>query len=165
MEDETYCSGDFNGIGCVCSFACSKGENAAEGSLMVHAEISVPETISLNKEETLSVTVSQGDQAVEDASEVQFEIWKADSKEESEMIRAEHTGDGIYEVQKSFSEEGSYFVQTHVTARDLHVMPKKNLLSAKVNSQIRKKNQTKNILITKSFQRRLFCFINDEIFT
>ncbi|MEK3805885.1 FixH family protein [Metabacillus sp. SLBN-84] len=112
-------------------FACSKGENAAEGSLMVHAEISVPETISLNKEETLSVTVSQGDQAVEDASEVQFEIWKADSKEESEMIRAEHTGDGIYEVQKSFSEEGSYFVQTHVTARDLHVMPKKEFVVGK----------------------------------
>ncbi|MGD6792675.1 FixH family protein [Metabacillus indicus] len=111
--------------------ACSKGENAAEGSLMVHAEISLPEKISLNTEETLSVSVTQGDQAVEDASEVQFEIWKADSKEESEMIRAEHTGDGIYEVQKSFSEEGSYFVQTHVTARDLHVMPKKEFVVGK----------------------------------
>lgn len=112
-------------------FACSKGESEAEGSLMVHAEISVPETISLNTEETLSVTVTQGDKAVEDASEVQFEIWSADSKEDSEMIRAEHTGDGIYVVQKSFSKEGSYFVQTHVTARDLHVMPKKEFVVGK----------------------------------
>ncbi|MGG4490223.1 FixH family protein [Metabacillus idriensis] len=115
------------------SAACASesGDKTAEGSLMVNADIRLPAEISRNKEETISVAVTQGDEAVDDASDVQFEIWKAGSKDDSEMIKAVHKGKGIYEIKKTFSEDGPYFVQTHVTARDLHVMPKKEFTVGK----------------------------------
>lgn len=125
-------------LACVLSItacAADSGDNTAEGSLMVNADIRLPAEISKNKEETLSVAITQGDEAVDDASDVQFEIWKAESKEDSEMIKAVHKGKGIYEIKKTFSEDGAYFVQTHVTARDLHVMPKKEFTVGKVSEE------------------------------
>ncbi|OLN22147.1 hypothetical protein BTO30_11275 [Domibacillus antri] len=43
----------------------------------------------INEENTLSVHVTQGQENVEDADDVQFEIWKADSKEN--MTKTEYT--------------------------------------------------------------------------
>lgn len=92
---------------------------------IVNAEIMIPGRIPLNKESVLSVKLSQGSDTVDDADEVQFEIWKVNSKEDSELIEAKHEKDGIYSILKTFKEDGLYYVQTHVTAHGLHVMPKK----------------------------------------
>ncbi|PLR67526.1 MULTISPECIES: FixH family protein [Bacillaceae] len=121
--------------------ACTadSGKNTAEGSLMVNADIQLPSEISKNEEETFAVAVTQGKEAVEDASGVEFEIWKAKSKEDSEMIKAVHKGKGVYEINKTFNEDGVYFVQTHVTARDLHVMPKKEFIVGEVTEEELKK--------------------------
>jgi YtkA-like len=123
--------------GLMLASACTmdSDDNSAEGSLMVNADIRLPSEISKNKEETLSVAVTQGEDAVDDASGVEFEIWKAESKEDSEMIKAVHKGKGIYEIKKTFSEDGIYFVQTHVTARDMHVMPKKEFTVGEVSKE------------------------------
>ena len=107
--------------------ACTANSNQSnnETPKIVNAQIMIPGKISLNKESVLSVRVTQGSDNVDDADEVQFEIWKENNKEDSEMIEAQHEKDGIYTVKKTFKEDGIYYVQTHVTARDMHVMPKK----------------------------------------
>jgi hypothetical protein len=101
----------------------------------IDVDILLPERISLNQESVLKVQVSQGKEKVEDAEDVQFEIWKANSKEDSELIHAQHGKGGIYHVKKTFREDGIYYVQTHVAARGLHVMPKKQFVVGKVSEE------------------------------
>lgn len=102
--------------------ACSAEKSDAEGE--VAAEIMIPGRIDVNTEKELSVKVVQGSTAVEDANDVQFEIWTADS-EDSELITAKHNKDGRYTIHTSFEDEGLYYVQTHITARGTHIMPTK----------------------------------------
>ncbi|OLN23814.1 hypothetical protein BTO30_02385 [Domibacillus antri] len=90
----------------------------------IEAKLTVPETAALNEKVTISTTVRQNGEAVDDADEVKYEIWKDGAKEEGEMIEAEAKGDGVYSIQKAFDEEAVYYVQVHVTARGLHTMPK-----------------------------------------
>lgn len=79
------------------------------------------------EEVVLSVTLTQGDKAVEDADEVVYEVWESGDRDNSEMIPAEHTENGVYEAETSFEEEGLYYMQAHTTARSLHVMPKQEV--------------------------------------
>ncbi|MGP4105551.1 FixH family protein [Virgibacillus sp. L01] len=109
--------------------ACGQSEDTdtgASGDVVkaIDAKLDVPEKADKDQDITFSVTVTQDNKPVEDASEVEFEIWKDGLKDKSEMIAAEHTGDGEYTVQKSFDEAGVYHVQSHVSARTMHTMPK-----------------------------------------
>lgn len=85
------------------------------------------ETFEPGETMTLSVTVTQGEEFVEDADEVVYEVWQSGHREESEMLPADHIGDGVYEVETVFDEEGLYYAQAHTTARRLHVMPKQEI--------------------------------------
>jgi hypothetical protein len=71
---------------------------------------------------TISAKVTQGDEAVEDASDVSFEVWEQGS--DHEMIVGVHKGNGVYAINKKFDKEGLYSIVSHVTARDQHSMPK-----------------------------------------
>jgi len=93
--------------------------------LVVNLE--VQETADVNEAVPFKATVTQGDEKIKDADEVEFEVWKEDKKEDSEMIEAENNKDGTYEAKKSFEHDGEYIVQVHVTARGLHTMPKKSV--------------------------------------
>lgn len=117
--------------------ACSQNEknnsNDSENSenasdpVALDVALDTPETAGKGEELTLAATVTQGEEAVEDADEVMFEIWKDADKDNSEMLEATHKGKGVYSVTKTFEEDGTYFVQSHVTARDLHTMPKNKI--------------------------------------
>ncbi|MGM0846413.1 MAG: FixH family protein [Bacillota bacterium] len=97
-----------------------------EGELtVISAELNVPETAEAGETVEFSTLVTQGDNKITDASEVKYEIWKEGEKEESEMIEAENREDGHYTAEKTFDEDGVYHVQVHVTAKDMHTMPKK----------------------------------------
>ncbi|WP_043933199.1 FixH family protein [Bacillus sp. EB01] len=90
---------------------------------MVEVMFMVPEKLEQNKEAELKVHVTQGKENVDDANEVKFEITRQ-GQSTSEMIDAELQGDGIYSIKKTFTEAGKYEVVSHVTARDMHTMPK-----------------------------------------
>jgi len=102
---------------------------------LVEVEIIVPDKVTLNQELIFKAKVTQGKQVVADADGVKFEIWKANSNEESEMLNSNNDGNGIYSVKKTFKKDGVYFVQTHVTARGMHVMPKKLLIVGNVSKE------------------------------
>lgn len=111
--------------------ACGQTDDTSHSSdevvQPVRADLKVPEKAPTNKKVTFKVTVKQDGKAVKNADEVKFEIWKDGSKDSSEMIEAKHTKDGIYLVEKNFNQKGIYHVQSHVTARQMHTMPKKEI--------------------------------------
>lgn len=102
---------------------------------LVEVHIELPEKVTPQQESILKVHVTQGKENVDDADDIEFEIWKANDKDNSELIKAQHEKDGIYSVKKTFSDDGVYYVQTHVTARDMHVMPKKQFIVGNVSDE------------------------------
>ncbi|WP_026691253.1 FixH family protein [Alteribacter aurantiacus] len=71
----------------------------------------------------LQALVTQGDDPVNDADEVTFEVWRQGQKEDSDMLDYEDVTDGVYTASYTFEDEDVYYVVPHVTARDMHVMP------------------------------------------
>lgn len=119
--------------------ACGTGEenNEQSGAVSVdeinlaelEAEVEAPETLEPGEEAELRVFVTQGDELVDDASEVLWEIWQSGEKAESEMIEADLPGEeGWYSISYEFEEEAVYHVQPHTTARGSHVMPVTDIL-------------------------------------
>ncbi|MGM7636225.1 FixH family protein [Bacillus sp. Hm123] len=106
-----------------CGQQKQQNENAAPQP--IEAQLTVPETAAVNEEVTFTTKVTQGEETVEDADEVQYEVWQEGKKEDSEMIEAEKDEEGNYVVKKTFEQDGIYQVQVHVSARGLHTMPKK----------------------------------------
>ncbi len=103
---------------------------------IVEVEMELPENMTEQEEVAVKTLVTQGEEKVEDAKEVQFEIWNVEKgKENSVLLDAEHVGDGVYEVKHSFEDKGVYRVQSHVTARDMHVMPTKQLVVGNLSQE------------------------------
>ena len=107
--------------------------SSQEKMQVIDADIILPD-VALNQECIFKVHVTQGSSNVDDAQDVQFEIWNA-TTQSSEMLQAEFTGNGTYTVSKQFSKDGIYYVQTHVNARGLHVMPKKQFIVGEVSEE------------------------------
>jgi hypothetical protein len=58
---------------------------------------------------------------------VKFEIWRAHD-ENHEKVEIKHAENGIYRLERTFEQEGTYYIISHVTARDMHNMPKKEFV-------------------------------------
>lgn len=106
--------------------ACGQTEKPAasdEEPKVLTAKLSAPEQIAKDEKAVIKASVLYGDEPVTDADEVEFEYWKAGSKEESQLQKAKHDGKGVYSMEKSFSEDAHYKIQVHVTAKKQHTMP------------------------------------------
>lgn len=86
-----------------------------------------PEKADLQDKVTFKAEVTYGGKPVKDADEVKFEVWRSKS-EHHEKVVVEHTEDGIYKLDKSFAEEGTYYIYAHVTAEGMHSMPKEEFV-------------------------------------
>lgn len=86
-----------------------------------------PEKGQVNEPIIFEAKVTYGDEEVTDADEVTFEIWRAHD-EEHEKIEIEHAENGIYRLEKSFDQEGTYYIISHVTAKEMHNMPKREFV-------------------------------------
>ncbi|QED49253.1 FixH family protein [Cytobacillus dafuensis] len=116
-------------------------QNDAELPAIIEAVIDIPEKAEVGKETELAVTVKQGKELVEDASEVKFEVWKEGQKDSSEKIEAKHSEKGKYIAKHTFSEDGVYNVQSHVTARNMHTMPTKTIQVGNVEAAQHEHNE------------------------
>jgi hypothetical protein len=110
--------------------ACKDNQEHSEKASLepIKVEIITPNRLAIGKTVNLQIKVTQSNENVDDADEVEFEIWKDDDRSHSDMASAKNIGEGIYEVKKSFKEEGTYSIQTHVTARSMHSMPTKQVV-------------------------------------
>ena len=93
----------------------------------IEVDLTVPEQGAVNESIMLTTHVTQDGENVEDASEVEYEIWEEGKKEDSVLIETTNDKEGIYSAETTFETDGTYHVQVHVTARDMHVMPEKQI--------------------------------------
>jgi hypothetical protein len=109
--------------------SCNTNKNSSSGEpKMLDVNLSVkPDTGKVGEPITFEAKVTQGNENVNDADDVVFEIWRSkDPNHEKTTIR--HPKKGIYQLQKSFQQEGTYYIISHVTARGMHNMPKKEFV-------------------------------------
>ncbi|WP_349293054.1 FixH family protein [Cytobacillus spongiae] len=107
--------------------ACSQ-EPMDEEPTFLDVKLSLSsEKVMPNEPVTFEALVTYGEEKVNDADEMTFEIWLANS-EDHEKIEIEKGEDGVYSLEKSFDVEGTYYVISHVTARGMHMMPKKEFV-------------------------------------
>ncbi len=108
--------------------SCGKEkEKISDMPEMLEVNLTVkPNQGQMNQPMTFEAKVTQGDEEVNDADKVIFEIWR--SNEKHERIEIKHAENGIYRLEKSFPQEGTYYIISHVTARDMHNMPKKEFI-------------------------------------
>lgn len=103
---------------------CQDNGSSESKLAFVEVKILVPEQLKVAEESLLQVQISQGKEKVNDADNLEFENWK-EGQEKHEKIKAKNTADGIYSIDKVFQDPGDYTIITHVTARSMHTMPKK----------------------------------------
>lgn len=106
--------------------ACGKEEEKAQQTsppIPISVDLQVPETAEVGQEVEVNVTVTQGEEVVTDASEVEFEIINDNSGEKT-MVPSELKGEQ-YNAVITLEQPGSYSITSHVTARDMHTMPTK----------------------------------------
>lgn len=119
------------------SSACSVDPGAANlyrQSRPLEVEMILPESLSPDQQQVIKVSLTQGEEKV-DAADIRFEIWKKESKENPEVIKARHDEDGIYVAEKTFAEDGLYYIKADVRARDLHVMPAKQVIVGELTEE------------------------------
>lgn len=107
----------------IISVACSQQEVEEEPKFLDVQLTANPEKVQVNDEISFEAKITYGSEAVKDADEVKFEIWRSQDEEHEKLI-VEHSENGIYRLNKSFTEEGTYYIISHVTARSMHNMPK-----------------------------------------
>jgi hypothetical protein len=111
--------------------ACSDNNAVEEEPQFLDVELSInPDKAEVNEPVVFEAKVTYGEEEVTDADEVKFEIWRAND-EEHEKILVEDAENGVYRLEKSFAEEGTYYIYSHVTARRMHNMPKKEFIIGK----------------------------------
>jgi hypothetical protein len=108
--------------------ACNQDSDSGNMPKMVDVKLSVkPEKGKVGQPVTFEAKVTQGKKGVDDADEVVFEIWRSKA-ENHDKFTIKHPNNGIYSLKKTFQEEGTYYIVSHVTARGMHNMPKKEFI-------------------------------------
>ncbi|MDN4526335.1 FixH family protein [Fictibacillus fluitans] len=81
-------------------------------------------TISGNNHPAIKAAVSQNGEPVNAADEVLFEWWRSGEKKH-QKVEIKEGKNGIYTLKTHDLKPGKYVVISHVTARGMHTMPKK----------------------------------------
>lgn len=76
----------------------------------------------INSEVQLRIQIMQGEEKINDATSVEFEIWQEDVLERK-IMKANFIENGIYQAVNTFSNIGEYHIVAHTIARNMHVMP------------------------------------------
>ena len=84
--------------------------------LMATVKMTIPKETKAGKTNQFSVLVTQQGKHLNQVDDVMFEIWKDSRKSKHEIIHAKRTGDGIYSIEYSFKDAGTYNVMYHVVA-------------------------------------------------
>lgn len=105
---------------------CSQSNNESLEGLFPEVEIKMPEEVKVENPVTIQAIVTAGGEPVDDAEEVSLEIGmveEADGSQEKTTVTS--SGNGVYELEKTFERSGTYYVIAHTTALGMHTMPKK----------------------------------------
>jgi hypothetical protein len=115
---------------CVLVLASCASQKEKQSSIpkMLNVNLSIsPQKAVANQSITFKATVTQGKERVNDADEVTFEIWRS-MDANHEKIEIKKGKNGVYSLTKAFQQDGTYYVISHITARGMHNMPKKEFV-------------------------------------
>lgn len=108
--------------------ACSEQKESSSRDLtpqFLDVQVTIkPEQGKINEPVIIEAKLTYGDKKVTNPDEIEYEVWRSQS-EKHEKIKPKHVGDGVFQIEKTFTEEGTYYVYVHVTAENMHNMPKK----------------------------------------
>lgn len=108
--------------------ACSNNDNNLETELLsLDVEFELPEHVEVGETILLEATVTQGDELIKDAEEVNFEYWEEGNEDDRITIDSTNNDDGTYTAEVSLDHDGIFTMYAHVTARSLHTMPKRSV--------------------------------------
>lgn len=112
--------------------ACGKGSkdtlNDQDELLDLNVEFEPREEVDVGETILLEATVTHGDELVKDADDVNFEYWEDGNQDDSITVDSTNNGDGTYTAEISLDHDGVFMMYAHVTARDLHTMPKRSVI-------------------------------------
>ena len=107
------------------------GKEADDGSsvevLPLVVELTVTEQAEVGEIIEMEALVTYGDEKVDDADKVVYEVWEEGKKDDSVMIDSVNEKDGTYTAETSFDHDGLFHIQVHVDAKNLHTMPVKQV--------------------------------------
>lgn len=104
------------------------GDDDGDELHILEVDFIVPESVEVNEAMELKAVVTYGDDYVTDADEVVFEVWEKNDRDNGEMIDAHSHEDGTYTAEVTFDHDGIFEMYAHTTARDMHTMPKKEVI-------------------------------------
>ncbi|MEK3933760.1 FixH family protein [Sporosarcina sp. FSL W7-1349] len=112
--------------------ACGKNEEPEvstepEEILPIAVELTVTEQVETGETVKMEALVTQGEEKVEDADKVVFEVWEEGKKDDSVMMDSTNAKEGLYTAETTFDHDGLFHIQVHVDARGMHTMPKKEV--------------------------------------
>lgn len=112
--------------------ACSNNENKQTKTVdevpeIVEVDLTIPAVAEVGTEVVFTAVVTQGGEIVDDAHEVKYEIFNLASGTK-EMVEASLNEDKHYSIPYTFETNGTYDITSHVTARDMHTMPSKQVV-------------------------------------
>ena len=111
-----------------CNEAVDTNEAGSAMPQPVEVTILTEEKQPVGEKVKLSAQVNQGEDFVDDAEEVKFEVWESGLREDGVMLDGVLTKDGTYEVDFTFDHDGVFYMFAHTTARGMHIMPKKKII-------------------------------------
>lgn len=97
--------------------------------LDLNVEFELPEEVDVGDTILLEATVTHGDELVKDADDVNFEYWEDGNQDDNITVDSTNNGDGTYTAEISLDHDGVFMMYAHVTARDLHTMPKRSVIA------------------------------------
>jgi hypothetical protein len=103
-------------------------ESSVEMEKPLEVTILTEENVSVHTNVALLAQVKYGNEYVNDADEVNFEVWESGLREEGETVAGSFTKDGIYSADYVFNHDGVYYMYAHTTAKGMHTMPKLKLI-------------------------------------
>ncbi|MCU7556289.1 FixH family protein [Macrococcus capreoli] len=91
-------------------------------------DLKAPAKAKAGEKVTITAKVKYGDDAVNDADEVMFEIIKDKDMKKSVKEKVKKAENGVYTLEYTFKEKGNYNVISHVTAHNSHTMPNADIV-------------------------------------
>ncbi|MFC4322261.1 FixH family protein [Litchfieldia salsa] len=89
-------------------------------------EVELPAEIKINEQYEFKAIFTERDRNVTDIENIKFTFWK--NGENGEELIPENKGKGIYTIEKTFEEEGLYFVKVEANTIESKVMPTKQFI-------------------------------------
>ncbi|KKI90506.1 hypothetical protein WQ54_21415 [Bacillus sp. SA1-12] len=112
-------------IGCLLILGGCTAKEEAKTSKTIGLDVavtSIPKQIQLLKPVKITALVTINGAEVNEKAEVEFELIKKNGAQIG-FVTPEYIGDGKYQIETIFDEEGEYQIVSHVSIGNVHEMP------------------------------------------